>query len=330
MTHADLYNANLERVNLTSAKLKGAHLIRANLRCADLTSADLREARLFDSNVSQAKMAETRFMTHDQTVFLTRDLHGTIVYLEKDDYVASSAASFLDLATCHSVEEATFSTVNFFTEYLCKAFEYAHECAMAQEGDRRKFAAYVKERIRTLGILCSTSDPPTPLVETARAITSELIKYLSNHPQAMYEIRPRQFEELIAEILAHYGWEVNLTPPTRDGGYDLFAISKDAAGVRTSWIIECKKYRQDRKVGIDVVRSLYGVKMNLKVANMLLATTSYFTKGVHAFKASRYDLQLRDYEGILEWLNAYKPNPNGKLYIKDDMVVLPGDEEVKG
>ena len=36
------------------------------------------------------------------------------------------------------------------------------------------------------------------------------------------------------------------------------------------------------------------------------------------YKASRYDLELRDYEGILEWINEYRPNPDGKLYIKDN------------
>ncbi len=92
----------------------------------------------------------------------------------------------------------------------------------------------------------------------------------------------------------------------------------------TSWIIECKKYREDRKIGVDIVRSLFGVKLDLKVMGALLATTSYFTKGAMDYKASRYDLQLRDYEGILEWVNEYRPNPEGKLYIKDNRLVLPG------
>jgi hypothetical protein len=46
---------------------------------------------------------------------------------------------------------------------------------------------------------------------------------------------------------------------------------------------------------------------------MLLATTSYFSLEVQKYKASRYDLALRDYEGIVEWLNTYRPNPGGRL-----------------
>ena len=77
---------------------------------------------------------------------------------------------------------------------------------------------------------------------------------------------------------------------------------------------------------MDIVRALYGTKLRLRVANAMLATTSHFTRGLKDFKASYYDLALRDYEGILEWINTYRPNPDGRLYIKDHRLVLPGDE----
>ncbi len=161
-------------------------------------------------------------------------------------------------------------------------------------------------------------EPPQELVVAAQTISRELIKYLANNPDAMYELRPRQFEELIAEILAQYGWEIDLTPATHDGGYDLFAIQKSNAGVRTSWIVECKKYRRDRKVGVDVVRALYGVRNTSMPAGMImLATTSDFSRDVRAMKESRYDLELRDQKDILSWLNDYKPKPSGHLYLRD-------------
>jgi hypothetical protein len=59
-----------------------------------------------------------------------------------------------------------------------------------------------------LGILrtiCSAPDPPPEVLLVRDRISTELITYLKRHPEKMYEIRPRQFEELVAEILAHYG-----------------------------------------------------------------------------------------------------------------------------
>ncbi len=163
------------------------------------------------------------------------------------------------------------------------------------------------------------------LIEVVQTISFELLKYLKTHPSTLYSLKPREFEEIIAEILASFGWQVTLTPATKDGGFDLYAITKETcASVKTSWIIECKKYARANKVGVDIVRALWGVKQDLRVANAMLATTSHFTEGVDAFKASRYDLELRDYEGVVEWLNKYQPNPSGHLYIKDYRLVVPG------
>lgn len=162
-------------------------------------------------------------------------------------------------------------------------------------------------------------DPPNELIQVAGTISSELIAHLQKHPEDLYDIRPRQFEELIAEVLASFGWQVELTPTSKDGGYDVYAITKDrAAGVTSSWIIECKKYGRESKVGVDIVRALYGIRNTLQVGGAMLATTTHFTRDAVTFrneKASRYDLHLKDYEGVLEWINRYRPNPNGRLYI---------------
>jgi len=182
-----------------------------------------------------------------------------------------------------------------------------------------------------LGILrtiCSVPDPPPEILRVRDTISAELIAYLKRHPEKMYEIRPRQFEELVAEILAQYGWEVQLTPPTKDGGYDIFAVSKDISSVRTSWIVECKKYRQESKVGVGVVRALYGAAGDLTLPNaaMMLATTSSFTSEALRYASEKYNFDLREYNDILSWINEYRPHPEGRLYIKDNRLRMPGDE----
>src|SRR5262245_40940377 len=101
---------------------------------------------------------------------------------------------------------------------------------------------------------------PVILVQDLQAINSQLIQDIKKNPKALYEIQPNAFEELVAELLASYGWKVDVTKQTRDGGYDIFAVRKDISGVESSWIVECKRYRRDRKVGIDVARALYGIK----------------------------------------------------------------------
>jgi restriction system protein len=161
------------------------------------------------------------------------------------------------------------------------------------------------------------------LVEAVSSINAELIAYLKLHPEGLYTIEPRQFEEIIAELLANFGWEVDLTPKTKDGGYDIFAIAKNIApNVNAAWIIECKRYMREKKVGVEIVRALYGAKSSFDGVNAMLATTSSFTQGARKFKSSRYNLELRDYAGVVEWLEAYRLNPGGTLYIQNHNQVL--------
>lgn len=145
--------------------------------------------------------------------------------------------------------------------------------------------------------------PPEELIEAVDVIEDEIFTKLYNKPEGIYEITPRQFEELVCGILKSFGWYVELTKSTRDGGYDIFAISKDISGLSSSWIIECKRYSPDRKVGIDCVRSILGVKNNdVRAAGAMVATTSSFSRDVKDYKASRYDLELVDYSRIVGWL----------------------------
>jgi hypothetical protein len=159
---------------------------------------------------------------------------------------------------------------------------------------------------------------PAELEVALQTVSVELIKYLRKHPEKLYQLKPRQFEELVCEILAGFGWDVQLTGATRDGGYDIFAISKDISGARSSWLIECKKYSPANKVGIDVVRSLCGVKNDLKVSNAMIATTSFFSSEVKKVKTSRYDFHLVDYDGIVEWLNSsYKADSRTGILVRE-------------
>lgn len=184
-----------------------------------------------------------------------------------------------------------------------------------------RVAERAKRDLRLLPVL-ALPEPPPEITATIQGISDELIQHIKRQPDVLYDLNPRRFEELIAHLLDNYGWQVRMTPRTRDGGYDIFAISKDRSGEECSWIIECKKFAKDRKVGIELARRLYFVKSELKVGMAMLATTSHFTKGVHEFKTSRWDFRLRDFTGILEWINEYRPNANGRLCIKDGEVVL--------
>ena len=115
---------------------------------------------------------------------------------------------------------------------------------------------------------------------------------------------------------------MQLTPTTKDGGYDIFAISRDRSGLESPWLVECKKYRPDRPVGVEIVRSFWAVKTSSRVANGLIVTSSSFTRGAREFTAQGYDLALRDFKIVIDWINSYRPHPEGRLYLNDKQLMI--------
>lgn len=78
---------------------------------------------------------------------------------------------------------------------------------------------------------------------------------------------------------------------------------------------------------VDIVRALYGTSTVLPQSDsVLLATTSHFTKEAKEHEAPRYDLELKDFDAVLKWVNDNRPNPNGGLFLRDNRLVVPGGE----
>lgn len=319
---ADLTGADLREATLYYADLRGAKLTRADLSGADLLEAQLIGADLVEADLSGANLKRV-ILAGDSGVSVRMAgarLKGAAITDEQD---GTARASFLELASVEDLEDVDFGDPDRLSDYISRAFAYLHGQDVPEASQYPEFFETVLSRIKTIRAVYA-EQPPQMLVEAVQSINRELLAYVKRHPEALYQVKWQVFEEIIAELLAGFGWEVDLTRLTRDGGYDIFAIRNDA-GLRSTWIVECKLYQPKNKVGIDIARALYGVKADLRVGMALLATTSHFTKDVHAFKSSRYDFELRDFEGILEWINEYKPNPEGKLYVRNNRIVSPGD-----
>ncbi|MDH4572508.1 restriction endonuclease [Salinicola acroporae] len=140
---------------------------------------------------------------------------------------------------------------------------------------------------------------------------SELITALKADNRFLSELTSRQFEEIVAEVFNHKGYEVDLTKKTRDGGKDIIAIHTDALGIKNKYFIECKYYLESNKVSVGVVREIYGVKNTKDGPNKtIVVTTSTFTSDARKFveneASSSWDLSLVDREQLLNWLNEYK------------------------
>jgi restriction system protein len=136
------------------------------------------------------------------------------------------------------------------------------------------------------------------------SVSDDLLRRVHSNPKLLYELTPRRFEEFVAEVLDRLGYQVTLTPASKDGGKDIYAARKDHLG-SFLYVVECKKYAPDHRVGVGLIRELNGVVQAERATAGILATTSFFTKGAKEFQTRLSNqIGLKDYLGIQEWLDA--------------------------
>lgn len=135
-------------------------------------------------------------------------------------------------------------------------------------------------------------------------VNDQLLQRIREDPNSIYDLSSRKFEEIVAEILTRKGFRVELTPPSKDGGFDMYAARKDGMG-DFLYLVECKKYAPENKVGVQIVRSLHGVVQQKRATAGIVATTSCFTKGAQEFRNDvTHQMTLADYVELQGWLSG--------------------------
>ena len=120
----------------------------------------------------------------------------------------------------------------------------------------------------------------------------------------------RNLEEIVAEIFAQFGYTVELTSRTRDGGRDVVAV-RHSNIKEDKYLIECKHWQS--RVDISVVRELLGVGQVEPNSGLILVSTSGFTKDAVVLSQReevKWTLALRDREAIEAWIREYARQRN--------------------
>ena len=141
--------------------------------------------------------------------------------------------------------------------------------------------------------------PPKEIITGVSILDSKLLQQVKSDPTLMYRLSPRQFEEMVCDLLDAQGYKVELTQQTRDGGKDIIVTQKSSLGDYCIYV-ECKKYDKNNPVRVKLVRELYGTVMADNATAGLMVTTSYYTKDAQEFReAVRNRIKLKDYQDLV-------------------------------
>lgn len=112
---------------------------------------------------------------------------------------------------------------------------------------------------------------------------------------------PRDFEFFVERYFQDLGFETTVTNQTRDGGFDI--ICKLTHPFLFVMLVECKKWSEDNKVDVSVVRNIYGVHTSEKANKSVIVTTSRFTKDAIDFARKQKTLiELIDIDDLIKRL----------------------------
>lgn len=131
-------------------------------------------------------------------------------------------------------------------------------------------------------------------------INEKVLKFLSENPDALYQLSGNDFEIVMSEIYSRLGYDVTRTQATRDGGKDIIIRRTDTLGDFV-YYVECKKYAAQHPVGVGIIRNLLATVNTDRVNGGILATTSFFTKPARRFVLDNqwsFQIQMHDYDKI--------------------------------
>lgn len=135
------------------------------------------------------------------------------------------------------------------------------------------------------------------------------LEYLSHKTTGPEEVRrllheasPRELENIVAELFLRQGYQVEVTPQTRDGGYDLLVSRDEPLRGKLTFAVEVKKYRQGKTIGISPVRSLLGVVHALQLDGGIVVATNAFSTGAIALASDSSPISLIDENRLVELL----------------------------
>jgi hypothetical protein len=134
----------------------------------------------------------------------------------------------------------------------------------------------------------------------------DLILKIHSGEVDLYDVQWRDFERLVAELLNHAGWKIELQQGTKDGGVDILArkTGLPCGDVLTLW--QAKRISRGRKVGISTIRELADTRNEFKASKGVIVTSSFLTRGaLDRIQRDAYILGKVDRDNLTQLIRAF-------------------------
>jgi len=155
-------------------------------------------------------------------------------------------------------------------------------------------------------------DSSSTILQVVRDFSNELAWLVARDKRNLNEIEWRDLERMLAKVFEHLGFEVVLTPGSKDGGRDLI-LSCEVAGLPKSYVVEVKHWRSGKRVGrIHVEQFIRVVAREKREGGLFLATYGYTPGAVEAItEIDHHQISLGDKDKIVSLCRTYTRSEYG-------------------
>ena len=142
----------------------------------------------------------------------------------------------------------------------------------------------------------------------------ELFKSMNDIQSVIDSFReePSKFEEYCGHLYSSMGYEVDVTPKTNDGGYDLILHQN-----KEKIIVECKCYALRHSIGRPLIQKIVGANQVAQADKIIFITTSDFSKEAREY-AKTMDVELIDGEELIKLIKKYFGDSEKNINISKD------------
>jgi len=125
-----------------------------------------------------------------------------------------------------------------------------------------------------------TRDNEAAVMLKFKNLSKELITMVAKNEHTLKHLEWRDVERLAAEVFEGLGFDVQLTPSSKDGGKDVI-LTLNTGNAARSFIIEIKHWRSNQLVGSNHVKKFTKVIVKEKRDRGLLLSTYGFNKNYY-------------------------------------------------
>jgi len=139
------------------------------------------------------------------------------------------------------------------------------------------------------------------------------------------QVNEYEFEELVADLLEHWGWQTSVTPGSNDGGVDIVAEKYEPFA--QTYVLQVKQYAPGNRIGSPDVQQYSSLRHgDASVDGVIVLTTAEFTSKAQD-TAEDLNVKLLDGDDVYEIATEVGVESVLGQYLDLDSGTTPGPDD---